>query len=219
VACSSPIVFVASPSPQPLRIEITPSLLPIFQERLNNCAKENSGVAMILQVTPYQALDLKETDIIIQIGEPDMGISGYALQIGWEEIVLVASPDVEIDKLDMDGIKAQFTASKPQMQIWTYSEKHEIKRIFDEWFLLGEKTSPYGQVVPNPGEMLNSILIETNSIGYLPISWASEDIQIIPIQPSVQETLRQPVLALTNHNPEGQMLIFLNCLQDSWVNN
>jgi len=219
VGCAPPTVYYALPSPQPLFIDITPSLLPVFQKRLNNCALENSGIAMVLRVTPYQALEMKETDIIIQIGEPDMGISGFAIQIGWEEIVIVASPDVEIDNLDLDQIKELFTSLKPQMRIWTYSEKHEIKRIFDKWFLKSEKTSPYGQVVPNPGEMINSIQTATNSIGYLPKSWAVNDIQTISIYPLAEENLRQPILALVKQNPEGQMRIFLNCLQNSWADN
>jgi hypothetical protein len=213
--CASPTILDAPPTPLPLFIDITPSLFPIFQERLNNCALENEGIAMILRVVPRQILDLEEADIVIQIGEPDLGFYGSAIQIGWEEIILVASPDVEIDNLGVDQIKELFTSLKPQMQIWTYSESHEINHIFVEWFLLGERESPYGQVVPNPGEMISSIQTSTNSIGYLPKSWVVNDIQTISIYPLVDENLRQPILALVNQNPKGQVRIFLNCLQNS----
>jgi len=201
------------PSPYPLHIGITPSIRGLYQEDLYRCASNNSDFVLILNTTTSRKLDLDSSDMIIQLGEPERGLSFFAVQIGWEEIVLISSPDTDISNLTLELVKEQFTALKPQYSVWTYPRNHEIERYFSKLILHGQDQSPYSQLVPNPEIMIDIINETEKSIGYTLKSYLNGEMEIIPIDPVVQESLKQPVLLIMEQEPEGEIKNFISCVQ------
>ena len=201
------------PSPYPLHIGITPLIRDLYHEDLYRCAANNSHFVLILDTTPSRKLDLESSDMIIQLGEPDGGLSYFAAQIGLEQIVLIASPDVDVSFLTVELIKDQFTALKPRYSIWTYPANHEIEQFFSKLILHGEDQSPYTQLVPNPEAMIEILSSTETSIGYSIGSYIDDDLEIIPIDPALQDSLKQPVLLITKQEPQGEIRNFVSCLQ------
>ncbi|MCJ7701789.1 MAG: hypothetical protein MUO62_09415 [Anaerolineales bacterium] len=215
LAACTPVELQPPPaSPQPLRVEITPSLEPLFQEKIQNCALQNPRSAVFLDVVPSASLDPERADIIIQIGEPSKGPAGFAVQLGWEEIILIAHPDVEIQDLTLAKIRGIYTASPPSLQSWTYPENHEIRRFFDQIILGNEPISPFTHIAPQPGDMIAAVSQEPGSIGYALQSWIPGDIQTFTLGNAVQTALRQPILARSLQEPAGPARDFLICLQN-----
>jgi hypothetical protein len=173
-------------------------------------------MALILNVLPYSAMDKEVTDLIIKIGKPVDGVGSFAVQLDWEEIVMITNLDIDSGDITRGKIRELYTSSPPPLNIWTYPMGHEIRFIFDKFILENVEISPYGLIVSNPSEMLESIKSRPESIGYIPKSWVTDDVQIIPLDPSTQESLRQPVLALADQVPEGAGWNFISCLQRSW---
>jgi hypothetical protein len=100
--------------------------------------------------------------------------------------------------------------------VLTYPKGDQLRILLQDAVLGAEEITPYALVVSEPGEMVQSILQNTDSIGYIPESWATRDLKVIPLDPGVQETLRLPVLGLTLQEPDGLVRNFLACLQNSW---
>lgn len=208
------------PSPRPpsvIHVGITPSLAPILQENIEDCAIETPGMGMVLDVKPSRELNLHSSDLIIQIGESTLEYDQYAVQIGWEEIILVASPDVIITDPNTNRIKEMFSSSQPKYNIFTYPENHEIRILFDQLFEI-EKTSPFGIVVPNPTAMLQSIEQNNNAIGYIPKSWYSGNIPTITMETRTESEYIFPVLVISKQKTQEPIVSFISCLQQEWLN-
>ena len=215
-ACTSLQFAPPPPSPQSIHVGISPSLMPLLRDDLNDCALDNPGISMILDVIPNFSLDREVTDIALQIGEPAEGVWEYAFQLGFEEIVLVAHPNSKIALDNLESIRHEFTTHKQNRVILTYPAGHKLRELFKDAVLENEEISPYALVVSNPGEMVESIIRDPGSIGYIPKSWGTDDLQIISIDPIIQKKLQQPVLVTTHQEPVGLIRNLIFCLQNSW---
>jgi hypothetical protein len=215
-ACKSIHLQPPPPSPQLIQIGITPSLLPRLREGLEGCAKVHPGIAINLEIITNSILDDEAADIHILLGEPGGGTGDYAFQLGWEEIVVITTLDSKIDSGNLESIRELFTTANPTRMVLTYPKGDQLRILLQDAVLGAEEITPYALVVSEPGEMVQSILQNTDSIGYIPESWATRDLKVIPLDPGVQETLRLPVLGLTLQEPDGLVRNFLACLQNSW---
>jgi hypothetical protein len=204
------------PSPSPIHVQIPLTLKPAYEEILGQCNAKITELAIFLDVVPEEDLSLESSDMILRMGESKEITTDFAFQIGWEQVILIASPDVEIEKLSISQIRKLFTSSPPPLNIWTYPDNYEINRYFKESFIGDLEISGYAFIAVNPGEMVESIRSEPNSLGYIPKSWLIDDVQEISIDQTTQELMTYPVIILTNHKPEGPVTEFLVCLQNNW---
>jgi len=212
VSCTQ---FQISPSPSPpiiIHVGITPSLVPSIQENLVFCASNTPGMGVILDLIPKKDLSLEDSDMIIQIGDPAMDINGFAYQIGWEEIVVIASADLHLVLNDKESIKEIYSSYQPELNILTYPSNHEIRNLFDQIFEI-EETTPYGLVVPNPTAMLDSIDQNQNAIGYVPASWITQEIHTVALDSMESKDLLFPILVLLEKKPHEPTITFIGCLQ------
>ena len=145
-----------------------------------------------------------------------MGTGDYAFQLGWEEIVVITNLESKIDSGNLDSIRELFTAANPARMVLTYPKGDKLRILLQEAVLGAEEITPYALVVSEPGEMVQSVIQNKDSIGYIPESWVTSDLKVIHLDPNIQETLRQPVLGLTLQEPDGLVRNFLACLQNSW---
>jgi len=219
VGCTSLQLDSPPPSPQPIRVSTTPVIFPVHQELLNYCSIQNPEINMILDIQPDTLPKDGTVDIAIIIGEPETwdGITAY--QLGWEDIVFITNVDSKVNLRKLESIRGYFTATQPIYNIWTYPQGHPLQKIFGEVIMGEENISPYAIIAPNPGEMLDAITQDSNAIGYIPGSWLTDDIKTITIDPSIQEALRKPILALTSQKPDPLIQNFLACLQINWDQN
>ena len=172
-------------------------------------------MVLVIQPDPLKSVD--SVDIAIILGEPENWDRLTAFQLGWEDIVMIASGDSGINLENLETIQEEFTATPPVNKIWTYPLDHPLQKIFNSVILGNQKTTPYAFIAPNPKAMIDSIRLNPPSIGYIPGSWMNEDAKIIAMDPSIQKTLRIPILALTIRNTDMNNQKFIACLQDNWI--
>lgn len=214
VGCRTVERLPPPPFPQPVRIGLPPSLFPILQDRLVACEQTTPGVAVLAQVKPYNSLDLIASDIIIQLGEDNLAEDQYPVQLGWGQLVLIVNPDLPDASLDEGTIQDNFTALSPVFQVWTYPPDHELRNLFDRVFLVSEATSPAAQIATGPAEMLVAISQDPTALGYVLDSWVTSEVQTLPVDTATHAALRQPILAVTQHDPQGALEQYLACLQN-----
>ncbi len=213
-ACKPIVTATPLPMPQIVTVAITPTLRP-WHDILHQCAIANPGIALILDEKPATSLELGAADLILRVGEPPEGVSGSAALLRWEEIVMIAHPDAEFDNWDIAKLHDIYTASPPPYQIWTYSPGSELRPIFDAAVLGDADTSPYAFLAPDPDAMLEAVANDQHAIGYLPKSWLTDDVRTVDVDTDLQNAFRQPILALTDTEPEGVLRVFLVCVQEA----
>jgi hypothetical protein len=213
-ACTSIRLEPPPLSPTPIQVVITPIIYPSIQDSLRYCASQNPGIAVSLEVLSQSTLPADQTaNITILMGEDFIANGILAYQLGWEDIFLVSNPGLSID---LAKIRQDFMDSKPSLHIWTYPEGHVLRTIVEEVILENGHFSPNAMIASNPGEMVDIILKDPEAIGYIPGSWLKEGIKTIPLDPPIQARMRQPIIALTNQEPDILLSAYLACLQSSW---
>jgi hypothetical protein len=185
----------------------------LIQTKLDHCRKSVPQVVVILDKLPYSAIGSESPDFTILIGKPKDDINNYAAQLGDEEIVLITHPDVSIDRLSSSEVQEIFSFHTKFDEIWIYPESHELQVLFEEVVMDDEKISVDAKIAPNPGEMLSAVSASPEAIGYIPKSWINSSVNILPVEASLEETLKLPVLAWSQNEPQGETAKILACLQ------
>ncbi|WKZ48190.1 MAG: hypothetical protein QY306_02340 [Anaerolineales bacterium] len=151
--------------------------------------------------------DATSADIALRIGEPEF-LSGFAYQIGEEEILVVTNRQSPIQNLDKDGVQALFMGlGDPSVQVWVYASDADAQRVFDQFVMEERSVASSALVVANPQQMLESLNGESNSVGILPRHWVAGDLR------DVYSVATVPVLALTKSEPVGVVNQLIGCLQ------
>jgi len=211
-ACGS---FDYSPPPQtPEHMSVihTPAL-GWMEGNLHQCAVEHPEIALTIREQPFAELDSLAADVILKLGTPPEDVVSYATLLGWEQIVIVANPNIPVSQLELPDLRIIYSSLEPSYQPWSYPERDELRVIFDEVMLDNKDISPHTRIAPSPRAMLNIILGNSEAVGYIPISWLDEEeIKIVPVSDDAASALRQPILALTYDEPEGALRTYLACL-------
>ena len=151
--------------------------------------------------------DATSADIALQISEPEF-LSGFAYQIGEEEILVVTNRQSPIQNLDKDGVQALFMGlGDPSVQVWVYVSDADVQKVFDQFAMEGRSLASSALVAANPQQMLDSLNGESNSAGILPRHWKAGDLR------EIYSVATVPVLALTNSEPVGVVNQLIGCLQ------
>lgn len=159
--------------------------------------------------------DVNAADIALQIGEPEF-LSGFAYQIGEEEILVAAHRQSPIQNLTLEEVQQLFMGlGDPSVQVWVYASGDDVQRVFDQFVMEGRSVSSSALVTATPQEMLDVLVNQPNTIGILPSRSLSDDPSIGSGQ-SVREIFSVatvPVLALTMSEPQGIVNQLIGCLQ------
>jgi len=214
VGCSPLTLAAPSESPQPVQLWITPTAQKLLYDAINACSGENSGISLIQNLKPDRPFEWENADVSIMLGEPDGGVSEFSALLGWEDIVIVAHHELDTGTYDADVIRQVYTQYSRETKVWTYPEGHELRRFFEKTLIKDVALTPGALIAPGADQMQNAIQGNPNSIGYLPKSWMTKDLQAIKLDPSIQSALRLPILAITQKAPSGPLEVFLGCLQN-----
>jgi len=184
-----------------------------MRETLHQCALDHPEIALTVDEWPSTALDVGAAEATLWLGSPPEGYSGSATLLGWEQIVIIANPDIPLTEIELADIRQIYTSIEPQYQAWSFPENSELRVVFDEVVLENNQISPHTKIAPNPGKLLEAIDGGSQGLGYITQSWLpAENVQIVPINAETASALRQPILALTTGEPQGGTRNLLACL-------
>lgn len=213
-ACSSLVTSTPHPSPQPIQVTYTSTLQP-WVEILHQCAIEHPEIALITEVTSAVALEFSTGDLTLWYGEPPQEFNGYAASLGEDEIIVITGNDVAQRNLSAEQLTALYSQPSSIYQVWTYNKGNELRSVFDSAVLREAVQTSYLRLAPSPAAMLEAVTSDPMAIGYLPESWLTSDVRVVSLEPDLQRSLNQPILALAGAEPKGNLKNYLICLQQS----
>ncbi|MBE9525180.1 MAG: hypothetical protein IMY76_08770 [Chloroflexi bacterium] len=208
-ACS-PFEFTVSPaSDEILTVNLSHELLWI-QNLMHPCLATYPETALFIQ--SENKLFLEKNEIYISLGMSPNNGDLHAALLGQEEIYVIANTAIDNNSINLMSIRNSYLSLDPQFQAWTYASGNQSREIFNVVLLESISLSPHVKIVPDPLAMLDAISNSPNAIGYIPKSWISKAVQVIPLDNELKNPLRQPIIALTNGEPKRNSVLFLSCL-------
>ena len=220
-ACGAPPTATIPPSPQPVSVSFSPSMEPV-RDALHTCANTLPEIALFVEKTPASAQDFETIDMIIWWGEKPEEMD-YAFSLAEDELVVIINPENPNSALSASELNALFngrvehwsdisTYNQP-VSVWIYPPDNKLSVAFKSGILSAPRFSLLAYLAPTPQAMLEAVAGDPGGIGYVPRSWLTPKVSRSSIDPNLQITLRKPILALVNSEPQDNILALLSCLQ------
>ncbi len=199
------------PTPTVITVQLASELAPLRVD-ISACAAAIGDSGALVFEAPAPLLPEDETGVTLRIGFPE-GFEGRAVQIGTEEILVVAGSGEQLGELSADEVEALFEGAQADalgaerpLEVWVPLEGSESRRLLDA-LMKEQEYSPNAFLSPGPSETFEVLKAMSGAVGVLPGAWATADLQVL------YSFGAQPVLALTVDEPEGKVREFLGCLQ------
>jgi hypothetical protein len=220
-ACGPTQLATLPPSPQPIHAVFPPSLAPI-SDALHSCANYNPEIAVVVSESPTSPSDIGPDRLTLWLGEkPD--IESYAIPLAQDELIIIVNQANPIEEMSLEQIRALFegqienwsdlTDFQHPVEIWTYSESNLLHQIFQSELFDGLRFSLLAQIAPTAESMVSAVANDPGALGYVVRSWITDGVTSIQIESDSDLALQQPILALTNTEPQGGLRALMACLQ------
>lgn len=221
VGCSAPPTAPIPPSPMPLRVSYSPYLAGI-QETLHTCAIELPQLAIFFEQIPAAHQDFENADLVIWWGEKPERID-YAFPLNEDELVVIVNPENPKQTLRSSELLSLFSGRietwseigtlDQQVEVWIFPEGNLLSETFQTGILADQRFTRLAKLAPSSAAMLESVAGDPGAIGFLPISWLSPVVKEIEVDPELQASVRKPLLALSQSEPQGAVKELIACLQ------
>ncbi len=231
IAAISAAACSALPTPPPsaatqwLRVE-TAANLSNQASIFSACTPPDYG--LVLQQAPGASFDPQQADLRLSWGQPvGEDFQGYAAELFMEELVVVVNPSNPISSIQLSALRLVYTGRLPdwdwdylgqqpgQLTAYAYPLSSTIQHIVNSGILAeGESYDREVAQAPGPQEMLAAIAQDAGGIGFLPSRWVDERVKTVALEGETPETWQQPVLAISNHEPQGAARDWLLCVQE-----
>jgi len=214
----------------PLTIQITPALTHWIPE-INACIEQIPDAAVIVDILPYEYLDHEKADLIIRLGKKESKDQTLSI-LGYETIDFIINsqnPLTEVSPQSLRGIlegsltkwnqlpeyKTNGLTFDQEIILLSYGESNDLNRIVTNAFLENNTITKGAWYIASWETMLGDIVKTPGAIGYVLESQISGSIISLEISEVnlLNESLEQPVLAITQSEPGGSLLQLLLCLQ------
>jgi hypothetical protein len=230
ISCGSPELSTPAPTPEAIQV-IFPSALNSWADKFSGCASGNPLVGLYFYQSPMEDKVFDSNNMVLELGEPLQNEPGsYMSQIGWDQIDVIVNQDNKISQLttnELQGIFSGLTSiwdndnSQP-IQVWVLPTDDTVRKYFDRAVLLSLPLTSEAKLAPDSDAMLQAISNDTNAIGYLPESIISSSdpdvvskVKIVHLDKSLNDDFYQPIIAITQSEPEGLLRELLVCAQTS----
>ena len=216
-SCRPLPVYPPLPTLEPVRVQFTPALEKGILARLQACARQGSGIGLVVEKISTPALDISGADLGVRIGFPP-GSKDFAADLGKLEIEVISHPDLSLTSLAMTDLVAIYSgkmrawpgeASLP-IQVWTYLPGDDLRQAFEGIVLNGEQPAKTIHQAPNPAAMIQAVRESPGAIGFIPADWMSAEIHSVRLD----RPLSVPIVGLASAEPQGATRRLLACLQE-----
>ncbi len=221
VGCSAPPTAPIPPSPMPLRVSYSPYLAGI-QEALHTCTVEIPQLAIFFEQIPAAQQDFEDTNLVVWWGEKPERID-YAYPLNEDELVVIVNPENPKETLSGSELVSLYAGRienwseigtlDQQVELWIFPEGNIMSETFHAGMLADQRITRLAALAPSSAAMLESIAGDPGAIGILPRSWLSPEVKEIEVDPELQASVRKPLLALSQSEPQGAVKELIACLQ------
>lgn len=205
------------PTPQIITVRVTPALFSLGKE-FHQCAEEQTTAGLAVVETPTEEIGVDIDGLALRWGSA-AAPPGYAAQIGTEELAMIVSagsPMREISLAELHEIYQGRLSEKDGAEIrpWAYAGAEDVQEVFQLVLLAGAGVpARVASTVPNPAAMLEAVASDSGAIGFVPARWVNGDVRVLTITGLPADRLRQPILAVSESEPEDPERAWLLCLQ------
>lgn len=221
-ACQPGLMPSAAPTPQVIALQMTTSLRSLLPA-LKTCIDERPASALVIEEVTTAAVAPAGEAIGLRWGS-DTQPPGIAVVIGQETLAVIVHPNNPIDQLSPADLQAIYAGTRKTwpagepgaaVEPWAYPAGEDIQAIITTILLLGVQPSRSAtSIAPDPEAMLEAISTSPAAVGFIPRRWLSGDVKEIVINGVEPANLRQPILAITQSEPQGQQKEWLLCVQE-----
>lgn len=211
-ACTPQLAEPEPTAPPPITVALTPATA-LLEKAVSACVGQlpETGVQLLERFYPHA-----QADLVLHLGEPQP-FPGFAAPLAEEQLLVILHPGNPAASLTLDQVEAVFSGrikdwselggGAGAIQVWAYYPADEARQAFDRAVLGPVLLTPDSLLAPHPQAMLQAIAGDPAAIGYLPATFANEEVSAILLD------LNLPVLALAAAEPQGPALDLLLCLQ------
>ncbi len=222
-ACRPSLVLEPAHTPQVIRASITPSLNPL-RPLFKRCIAESPQAGLV--VTESIVPSLEQADLALGWGANSLP-GEFAAVLGEERLAFIVHPQNSLDQISLadliaiyQGTRSDWPSGGPagEIQPWAYPGGEDIQQIFAAAVgvpLPGNASA----IAPDPAAMVEAVAASHQAIGFLPGRWLDERVKEVQIEGIGEDQLRQPILALSESEPEGLAKSWLLCLQENLAEN
>jgi len=213
-----------------INFQTTPALAH-WLPNLAVCADIIPNFGIYTQILPLSELNLNEADLILRLGEkletdPNIAVMGI------EEIVVFVGNGVPLTELDIEQLQLIFEGTVDRWELvpeisdqaldvnqpiltLSYPDGHALRQLFSRSYLESRPVISNPQVFTSPVRLETILNSNPYAIGYGLKSQLPESIQTLTITNFDSARAKHTVLAITQAEPEGNLLQLLLCLQNS----
>lgn len=216
--------------PETITLQTTPELTHWLPDAAD-CVKTIPGLAIITDIQPQSELNPEEADLVLRLGTRQDS-DPFVAVMGSEAMTIVAGADVPVDSLSLQSLRAIF---KGNIRNWnevsevvqseliidqpiptlSYPGGHLLQELFQKSYLDMDPIV-IDPVVFSTAERMAELLKENPfALGYMLQSQVPEGVKILSITSEERITGEFPVLAVTQHEPQGKFRELLLCLQNA----
>lgn len=205
-----------------------------------DCADSLPGIALLISEDDTTIDGLETIDVTLRWGEPD-SLPGYAVTIGESALVFIVNAQNPLVRLPLARLEEITTGSlrtwrdlytncqncyKEQpssdvldqpIQMYVYPDSEDAQAFFVDFF--DEKmhtTLTSAILVPSTHAMNQAILANPAGLGYLPEQAVDANLKPVNVtQNGKTLDVKQPMLAITDEEPQGISRQWLACLTQS----
>ncbi len=214
---------VAPPPAPPLSLAVgLPANLQPLRPALAACHAEQPQTGLFLLDTPPGFSATPTVSLTLRLGEP-RPLPDFAVQLGWEAIVVITHPSNPVRQFSQPELQAIFSGeierwetvggSPGPIRVWVPMDTDPVRQAFENAVMPGAPVVQTAFLAPMPAAMLEAVGEDPAAIGYLPGAWLTGGVQSAGLPDAADAGLALPLLALAPSAPAEHVQVFLRCLQ------
>lgn len=221
-ACQPALPEAPISTPEIWRVQM-PASLAWVSARMNVCAQQQAGVALLVDYQPPAAPLLETSDVIVRWGDPDPQDRSVWYKIGEETLAVIIHPQNPTLSISAEQLRQVFTG---QVRDWSEISDHSQALVpvtlpsQDETTLVmgavaGEVPSITDRtlIAADPAAMIELVAANPGAIGYLPSRWLNESVRELSLSGDPPVNTTRPLLVKFTSPPTPAQTGWLACLQ------
>jgi hypothetical protein len=229
VACGAPEVRTPAPTLHPIKV-IFPPALTSWANKFTICATTEPLVGLYFIESTIPSTQVSNDEVVLELGNPSqIDPSSFLSQLGLEQIAVIVNQENDISHISMNMLQSIFsgqlaswdTSSNQPIAVWVLQDGDPIRSVIDSVLMQSISLTSDAMLAPDAVAMLEAVAGDPNAIGYLPNSILSSGdptliskVKTIQLDETLEEDLNQPVIAITQNEPQGILRELLTCVEN-----